>query len=144
MAAKSDKKYFKKCSNCGFKWETRDDFLMDPQIEMIGYQSNFKELTLGLFYFNHSCKGTLAIYAGLFKDLYEGLIFTSRATGTKDCPGHCLQRENFDLCPAQCECSYVREIIQLIRNFEKLSDTCTMPDPVFPRTHNAQQLCLAD
>jgi hypothetical protein len=111
--------YFKKCPNCGFKWDSRDSFLTDDSLDIIGYQANFKELTTGLFYFNHSCEGTLAIQAYLFGDLYDGPIFATRLTDCEDCPGYCLYREELQTCPAECECAYVREIVQIIKNWPK-------------------------
>ena len=110
---------FKKCRNCGFEWPSRQDFLDDPMLEIVGYQAHFEELTAGLFLFNHSCHGTLAVPAGHFKDLYDGPVFTQRAAGTKECPGHCLHEDDLDLCPVHCECNYVREIIQTIRHWPK-------------------------
>jgi hypothetical protein len=42
-------------------------------------------------FFNHTpCLTTLAIKASEFTDLYDGPIFTERATGTESCPGYCL------------------------------------------------------
>jgi hypothetical protein len=115
MTAMSYKKLFKKCPNCGFEWKTRGAFLIDPELDLIGYQCNFKELDSGLFYFNHSCKGTLTVSVGAFEYLYDGQVFEERATGTMECPGFCLHKEELEPCPTQCECSYVREIIQIIR-----------------------------
>ena len=66
---------FKECTVCGFKWEHRGDFLNDFNIKIHGYQAHFKELAEGLFLFNHSCAGTLAISAGEFRDLYDGPCF---------------------------------------------------------------------
>lgn len=105
---------FKVCPKCSFEWKTRDHFLGDPRIELIGYQVDFRELAAGLFLFNHICKGTLAIKAKDFEDLYSGPIFRVRATGTDECPGYCLHKKELKPCPAQCECSYVRDIIQII------------------------------
>ena len=110
---------FKKCTVCGFQWALLDDFLRDPNIVIIGYQVLFENLTEGLFLFNHSCKGTLAISAGVFSDLYDGPIFTERATGSEDCPSYCLNKDELRPCPVQCECAYVREIIQVIKNYQK-------------------------
>ena len=111
--------YFKKCPNCGFIWDSRGSFLADDSLVIIGYQANFKELTTGLFYFNHSCEGTLALQAYLFGDLYDGPIFRDRATGSDSCPEYCLHREDLRSCPAECECAYVREIVQIIKNWPK-------------------------
>ena len=119
MPVPVDSIYFKKCSNCGFKWTSRGSFLADSNLHIIGYQANFKALTTGLFYFNHSCKGTLAIQAYLFGDLYDGPIFKERATGGKACPSYCLHHEELQPCPAECECASIREILQIIKNWPK-------------------------
>jgi hypothetical protein len=110
---------YRKCPNCRFAWSSRQAFLSDPGIEIIGYQVHFKHLAEGLFFFNHRCKGTLAIRAGEFKDLYHGPIFIKRATGSSDCPGFCLNKNILDPCPAECECAYVREIMQIIKLWPK-------------------------
>jgi len=94
---------------------TRQEFISDQNIEIIGYQANFRKLRAGLLYFNHSCKSTLAISADLFADLYTGPIFEERKTGIDSCPGHCLHKKALDHCPAECECAYVREIIQILK-----------------------------
>ncbi len=121
MKSGSDKNsIFKKCPACVSEWFTRDSFLKDTNIEIIGYQTHFEDLTSGIFLFNHhSCRGTLSLPAGSFKDLYAGPIFSERATGGEECPGYCLQKDELRPCPAQCECAYVREIIQLIKNWPK-------------------------
>jgi len=116
---------FKKCSVCGFAWPSREDFLSDSAVEIIGYQVNFDHLTLGLFLFNHSCNNTLAIQAGVFRNLYKGPIFEERATGSEQCPGYCLLQNELRPCPAQCECAYVRQIVQIIINWPKKAlETC--------------------
>jgi hypothetical protein len=109
--------YFKACTACKHTWRSRHEFLCDPGLELIGYQVSFKELTAGLFLFNHVCKGTLAIQALAFRDLYHGPLFTHRATGGPDCPGHCLHESELGPCPTHCECAYVREIMRIIQDW---------------------------
>ena len=110
---------FKQCPACGHKWPSRDDFLADPELELVGYQVNYKRLTAGIFLFNHVCKGTLAIYAEEFTDLYSGPLFSERLTDGPDCSGHCVHKSNLKACPKQCECAFVREIIQKIKIWPK-------------------------
>jgi hypothetical protein len=111
-------KVFKQCTCCDIFWWTRDEFLQDADIELIGYQANFSHLELGYLLFNHlSCESTLAINAGLFKDLYAGPVFAQRLTGLDPCPGYCEHIEVLEPCEAQCECAYVREIMQVLRNW---------------------------
>ena len=111
---------FKKCTLCGHRWHSRNDFLEDPSTDMIGYQVSFEDLSLGLFLFNHlECGTTLGIPAGNFKDLYHGPAFSERLLGTKECQEYCLHEDQLDPCPAKCECAYVREILQTVQRWPK-------------------------
>jgi hypothetical protein len=106
---------FKKCTNCGFVWHNRADFINDDDVTIIGYQVLFDDLLSGLFLFNHFCKGTLSIEVSVFEDLYTGPVYTERATGTDACSGHCLHKSVLEPCPVKCECAFVREIIQHLK-----------------------------
>jgi len=110
---------YKRCPNCDFQWTVREDLLSDRNIELVGYQVNFKRLEAGILLFNHRCKGTLALYAGDFADLHDGPIFEKRAFGKDDCPGHCLHEEDFRPCPVECECAYVRNVLHKIKSWPK-------------------------
>jgi len=113
---------FKQCTLCGFKWASRDQFLQDPCVELVGYQVNFVELLTGFFLFNHSCGTTFAVLTESFEDLYDGPVFSKRATGSDECPEHCIHEDDLDPCPAHCECAFVREIIQCIKCWPKGRD----------------------
>lgn len=106
---------FKECPACKTIWETREDMLADPEVHIIGYQAHFADLTLGLFLFNHTCNGTFAIAAEEFLDMYQGAVFEKRLSETKECPGYCRHEKSLEPCPLQCECAYIREIIQMLR-----------------------------
>lgn len=84
---------------------------------LIGYQPHFKALETGHFYFNHRCRGTFTVTAGEFTDLYQGPVFEQPAAGSGACPGYCLKRDALQACPALCECAYVREVMQIIRQW---------------------------
>ena len=106
---------FKQCNVCHKIWGDRQDFISDPEVELVGYQSNFKRLETGLFYFNHTCRNTLAVKAEAFIDLYSGPLFQERKTGSADCPEYCLHKKQLEPCPAECECAYIREILQILK-----------------------------
>ena len=110
---------FKQCKNCQTEWPTRDQFLDDPDVVLIGYQSNFVTLEKGLFLFNHSCQSTLSVEVEAFADLYAGPIFQERLFKTETCPGYCLHHNELRPCPAKCECAYVREIMTLLQKPEQ-------------------------
>ena len=112
---------FKKCS-CGHGWDSRDEFMADPLIEVVGYQVDFEDLKEGLFLFNHlnsSCRTTISVSAKHFFDLYKGPIFPDRLVGGANCPGYCLRRGELRPCPAKCECAFVREILKTVSEWPK-------------------------
>ena len=117
----SDNNKFKSCPSCNQTWESRDEFLAEKSLELVGYQVHFKTLEHGLFLFNHlSCKTTISVQTGSFANLYNGPIYTKNMLQTESCPEHCLFKSNLEACPAQCECNYIREIMQIIKSWEKI------------------------
>jgi len=111
---------FKICSHCGHTWPERAAFLGDPEIALVGYQALFADLQLGLFLFNHMiCETTLAIKAKEFVDLYNGPVFSDRIKGSQACVGHCEVEADLEPCTNQCECAYVREVLQIARKWPK-------------------------
>ena len=113
---------FRVCS-CGKEWASRDDFVGDPRIKVIGYQVNFEDLKEGFFLFNHlvpECMTTLAMPAGDFLDLYSGTIFQGRQKlGGEGCGGHCLHSGDIRPCPAKCECAFVRKVLNTVAEWPK-------------------------
>ena len=110
---------FTECLPCGHQWFSRDDFLGDPNVEIIQYEVNFDNLLAGQFIFNHSCGERFPLSVRNFNGLYHGPIFQERATGSDICPGYCLYRDQLNACSARCECAYVRAIIDIIKKWTK-------------------------
>ena len=113
---------FKECPHCNHKWPDRETFLADETLSLIGYQANFVNLEAGFFLFNHNipeCGTSLAIEAGEFKDLHNGPIYQERMTGKPECPGYCKQTQILDPCANKCECAYVRNVLQIVKEWPK-------------------------
>jgi hypothetical protein len=113
---------FKTCTLCGKKWGSREDFIGDPEVQLVGYQAHFEALTEGFFLFNHmrpGCGSTIAIVVKSFVDLYHGPVFETQFRGGPSCPGYCLHTRAVNPCPQKCECSFVREVIGAIRAWPK-------------------------
>lgn len=109
---------FKQCSFCQQLWRNRDSFLKDPEIEIIGYQANIKKPEKGFFLFNHrssDCGTTLSIGVSSFVDFYEGTVYHSNLHGSDGCSELCLHQSVLSECPAECECAYVREVLQILK-----------------------------
>ena len=107
---------FKECSCCGKAWPQRIAFLMDPSVEIVGYQADFFELELGFFLFDHvDCGTSLAVHVDAVSDLFPGPVFADRLSDTDACPHYCQKPEEFRPCPNNCECSYVRNILHRLK-----------------------------
>jgi hypothetical protein len=113
------KKPFKTCPNCGTVWQTLDEFLDDPKVELGGYQVNFVDLKGGLFYFTHrkqDCQTTMAVKVEDFASLSDRSFLAPRGKLPEGgCSNQCLRKGDIDPCPTQCECVWVREVLQVIR-----------------------------
>ncbi len=110
---------FMQCTSCAKKWQNQEDFLADPEVSLLGLQVCFENLLEGLIMFNHSCKTTFSIEVSRFGNLYQGPVYETRATGTEQCPGYCLNERELKPCPTTCSCGFAREILQEIKNFPK-------------------------
>ena len=114
---------FETCPMCKEVWVNREAFLADPRLAVVGYQADLEAMETGLFLFNHrtrECGTTLVIEAGRFMDLATGPIYRRSLSGTEECPEYCLRPDDLRSCPAHCECAYVRDVLQLVRNWKKL------------------------
>jgi hypothetical protein len=116
------KRIFKRCPFCAKLWESQDQFLSDPELELTGYQANSRALALGLFLFLHrapACGTTLALEVGAFQSLHEGPVFSRRMQGGAGCRGLCLHPQQFEPCDQPCECAYVRAILDRVHRWQK-------------------------
>ncbi len=110
---------FKRCTVCGFTWMDRDSFLSDPDIEIIGYQVNFDSHHDGFFLFNHLCRTTLSVPVNMFGDLYHGPKYKNILTDSEQCQGYCLNENDLSPCGEECSFAFAREIIQIIKKWQK-------------------------
>lgn len=110
---------FKVCPCCQDSWATQEQFISDKLLELKGYQADFEKLEYGLFYFVHNkscCYTSMVVKVRDFMNLYPGPFYTSRKTGGEECPGYCREKEQLKRCDAVCECAFVREIIQIVKD----------------------------
>jgi hypothetical protein len=115
---------FKICPSCGHAWATIDDFLSDPELKMNGYQVHFDNLEGGLFFFTHlheNCHTTLAIQVTDFLSLNDHPLLAKRDEQLCTNSNFCVHQNDLQPKPVKCECSWVREILQTIKNWPKAS-----------------------
>lgn len=107
---------FMTCSKCGYTWQTRDQFLDDPTIKIIGFQADIETPENSLYLFNHdladdSCGSTIAIFVSHFLDMYDGPIYDEVIFGSETCSGHCARIDDMELCKNPCRNAVAREIM---------------------------------
>ncbi len=114
---------FKICKSCGYQWKTRETFLSDPNVEVLGYQIFFSNLKLGVFLFNHSCHTTLAVEADLLLNLYKGSFHYERKPGkARSCPGVCMNENFLSPCSDECRCAFISKMLNILKNWEKAKE----------------------
>ena len=133
---------FKTCPCCARVWPTRETFLADDALVLDGYSADLEILEQGIFYFTHkipACNSTLALEVGDFMDLYPGSRYPEPRTGTPECPGYCLDRDQLARCSATCRNAVVREILQLLlnRTHRTAPDRPTIGMPPAAEPHDA-------
>lgn len=109
---------FKICSKCEYTWKSRDDFLKDRSICLVGFQVGFKKNESGHYLFNHilednRCNTTLAVEVEAFLSLYQGDMFPHVSFGSPTCEEHCLSITDLSRCPVACKNAVARHIMQI-------------------------------
>jgi hypothetical protein len=113
---------FQTCPCCFFTWSSRQLFLSDHNLELIGYEFNPDDLERGLFFFAHkaeSCNSIMSLTMGDFRDLYSGKIYKENKALTEGCPRYCVDKTQLSRCNELCGCAFVREIFQIILEKQK-------------------------
>jgi hypothetical protein len=110
---------FKICPKCAHAWNTRDDFLKDLSICLVGFQSSFNETEAGYYLFNHElgvnqCNTTLAVEVEAFLSLHKGTMFTDIKFESQVCEEHCKRVEDLSQCPVECKNAVSRDIMQAL------------------------------
>jgi hypothetical protein len=125
MNANPKQERFKSCSYCNVHWSSRETFLSDQNIKLVGYQPHYKNMEEGLFLFNHlTCNSTLSVISQKFRDLYTGPFYAINKLDEDqlnydDCPDFCLFKNKMKGCLQQCERAFVSEVIQIITMWKK-------------------------
>ena len=109
---------FKTCSNCQAVWKNIEGLLADPEIVLAGYQVHPDDLEGGLFFFTHQkegCNTTLAIPVTEFLCLNDRPLLEKRDKELCIGSEFCVHESDLSPKPMKCECAWVREILQTIK-----------------------------
>ena len=120
---------FKKC-DCGRSWKTRESFLKDGKVKIVGYQPDLINHKYNHFVFFHrtkDCGQFFGIRASDFSDLRDGRCPKDLCMGQEDCPGYCTDTLDLRVCSVACRNATDREVAARISKRRLLRNVGT-PD----------------
>jgi len=112
---------FKTCNLCGAVWHDYEEFVVDPDLRVEGYQACFVEPDLGLILVTHmvdGCRTTLGVRASTLRPLHDGPELGERRTLTDCCLKLCVDISRLEECTADCDMAWVRSALQWLRKHE--------------------------
>ncbi len=97
---------FRACGMCHKQWATRQDFIADPKLRLLGLQAVPHHADGNLLVFEHDCGTTVSVLAWRLRDLLpaedrgeEGLPLLY---GSEGCKGYCTRLEELSACDRSC------------------------------------------
>ncbi len=116
------------CPTCRYEWKTRDQFITDPAITLIGFQADFDTFGENLYLFNHNsnknrCDTTFSVYVSKFLDMYTGPIYDDLKFGSEECSGRCAKVDDMQKCNAPCKNVVAREIMLTLISIHQKNNT---------------------
>lgn len=114
-------KPFKICPKCDCVWHTRDDFLQDAALFLLGFQSGYGKADRGFYLFNHLIekdKGstTIALAVEHLISLYNGPMYADVHAGSETCSGHCAKVDDLARCGVPCRNAIARKVVPKVFN----------------------------
>lgn len=109
---------------CGRSWETREQFLEDPEVRLVGLQVVGDLPDANVVVFEHRCGTSVSVLARRLHDLLGPVADDewplALLYGTADCHGLCTELSNLDGCDRPCRNAYDRRVAAWIaRMFER-------------------------
>jgi hypothetical protein len=113
---------FQICGSCKRAWATWDTFVLDPEVRLLGLQSEIALPDVNLLVFEHGCGSSISILSRRLRHLLpepEPEDPTVRLMGTDQCRGHCRYLDDLEACDAPCSNARDRRLILLVQRMKK-------------------------
>ncbi len=119
---------FQTCGSCRRQWDQWTDFVLDPEVRLIGFQAFPGLPDANLLVFEHLCGSSISI---LIKRLRHHFMTPGESTGldslfgTETCLGHCRYLEDLEACDRPCinarDRQLIRRLLEMRRNWCQVS-----------------------
>jgi hypothetical protein len=113
---------FQKCGSCEQLWDRWSDFILDPGVRLIGFQTISDLLDANLLVFEHRCGSSISILAKRLRQILpdsEHPAGLPSLFGTERCNGHCRFLENLEACDRPCANARDRRLILMVQGLKR-------------------------
>ena len=113
---------FQKCGSCGQPWMQWSDFILDPDVRLIGFQAVSGMPDANLLVFEHCCGSSISILARRLRHLLsDGQPEPQLPSlfGTEPCNQFCRFLENLTACDRPCANARDRRLIQAVLKMKR-------------------------
>jgi hypothetical protein len=127
---------FQVCGSCRDAWPTEDSFVLDPNVRLLGLQSDLTHPDINLLVFEHGCGSSISILSKRLRHLLpeprpgDPAV---RLMGTDQCRRHCLVLGDMEACDAPCSNARDRELMLLVRRMKKAAQASARTLPLDPQ-----------
>jgi len=108
---------FQKCGSCGQPWTQWSDFILDPDVRLLGFQAVSGLPDANLLVFEHSCGSSISVLAKRLRHLLGDVQPESQLPvlfGTDQCNKYCRFLEILAACDRPCANARDRQLIQAV------------------------------
>ena len=108
---------FQKCGSCGQMWNQWPDFILDPDVRLLGFQAMPGMPDANLLIFVHACGSTISILAKRLRHILPGSDQAGELPslfGTDTCNKYCRFIENLETCDRHCVNARDRRMILML------------------------------
>lgn len=113
---------FRLCGSCLREWLSWHDFVVDPEIRLLGLQAVPNLPDGNLLVFDHACGTSISLPVRRLRrhlpDLAEEAL-PPAALGLEECRRHCPDLDDLVACERPCVKARDRRIVQLIQRLKR-------------------------
>jgi hypothetical protein len=120
---------FRSCGSCGRLWQGWEEFVLDPELRLLGLQAVPDRLDASVLVFEHRCGSSVSVLTRRLRHLLPDAPAGDWPSlrGTEQCPGHCLSLEDLAACDRPCSNARDRDLIKVVQRLRE-----SLPVPVGP------------
>jgi hypothetical protein len=115
---------FRACGSCLKEWASWHDFVLDPQIRLLGLQSVPSTPDGSLLVFDHGCGTSISVPVNRVRPHLQDLEVepcTPARIGYEECRRHCEELEDLAACHRPCVRARDRRLVQMILQYQQAS-----------------------